>query len=86
MAAEMCKEESDFEEENDSGNVCERKETFPTKPSVREVRNAPVDFITNIRLCVIRYRYTLQLAVQVFFQQSKIEIVNCVRKCEKKKH
>lgn len=84
MAAEMYKEESDFEEENDSGNVCERKETFSTKPSVREVRNAPVDFITNIRYIL----YTLQTHVKTcsasFFQQNKIEIVNCVRKCEKK--
>lgn len=59
MAAEMCKEESDFEEENDSGNVCERKQTFSIKPSVREVKHVLVDFITNIRYM----RYTLQIHV-----------------------
>lgn len=66
MAAEMCKEESVFEEENDSENVCKRKEKCP---------------------CWFHYKYALyalQLAVKVFFQQSKIEIVNCVRKYEKK--
>lgn len=60
MTTEMCKEESDFEEENDSGNICERKETFSIKPSVREVRNAHVDFITNIRYIP----YTLQIHVK----------------------